>query len=89
MPSTTGFSLLAVELLLCAAPGSSAEPTGDAYRWVLPKGFPKPRVPADNPMSAVKVELGRYLFYDQRMSVNGTASCATCHRMSVSACCSK
>jgi cytochrome c peroxidase len=31
-------------------------------------------------MSAVKVELGRYLFYDKRMSVNGQESCATCHR---------
>jgi cytochrome c peroxidase len=26
------------------------------------------------------VELGRHLFYDQRLSVNGKASCATCHR---------
>src|SRR5271155_3440721 len=57
---------------------------GDAdsggYAWNLPKGFPKPYVPADNPMTAAKVELGRYLFYDARMSVNGKASCATCHK---------
>ena len=39
-----------------------------------------PYVPADNPMTAAKVELGRYLFYDTRMSVNGKASCATCHK---------
>ncbi len=50
------------------------------FNWDLPKGFPRPFVPPDNPMSAVKVELGRYLFYDQRMSVNGTKSCASCHR---------
>lgn len=50
------------------------------YTWNLPKGFPRPHVPADNPMTAAKVELGRYLFYDQRMSVNGKASCATCHK---------
>ena len=31
-------------------------------------------------MSAAKVELGRYLFYDKRMSVNGKESCANCHR---------
>jgi cytochrome c peroxidase len=43
------------------------------YQWNLPKGFPKPYVPADNPMTAAKVELGRYLFYDTRMSVNGKA----------------
>jgi cytochrome c peroxidase len=50
------------------------------YTWNLPKGFPQPAVPADNPMTAAKVELGRYLFYDTRMSVNGKSSCATCHR---------
>jgi cytochrome c peroxidase len=27
-----------------------------------------------------KAQLGRYLFYDKRLSVNGTQSCATCHR---------
>ena len=31
-------------------------------------------------MSDAKVELGRYLFYDKRMSVNGKESCASCHR---------
>jgi cytochrome c peroxidase len=55
----------------------AAEPD---YQWNLPKGFPKPYVPADNPMSAAKVELGRYLFYDARMSVNGKQSCASCHK---------
>jgi len=51
----------------------------EGYRWTLPAGFPKVPVPADNPMSAAKVELGRFLFYDQRMSVNGKGSCSTCH----------
>ena len=50
------------------------------YQWHLPKGFPKPRVPADNPMSEAKVQLGRHLFYDQRLSVNGAESCASCHK---------
>jgi cytochrome c peroxidase len=50
------------------------------FDWKLPAGFPKPSVPQSNPMSAAKVELGRHLFYDKRMSRNGTQSCATCHR---------
>jgi cytochrome c peroxidase len=58
-------------------PGPS--PSGD-FVWSLPPGFPLPIVPADNPMSWPKVELGRHLFYDLRLSSNGTASCATCHR---------
>ena len=39
--------------------------------------FPAP-VLADDTSSA-RTELGRHLFYDQRLSVNGTTSCATCH----------
>src|ERR1700683_5183312 len=54
--------------------------SGADFDFNLPKGFPRPPVPADNPMNAAKVELGRYLFYDQRMSVNGQASCGTCHQ---------
>jgi cytochrome c peroxidase len=42
--------------------------------------LPKPIVPKDNPGNATEVRLGRFLFYDRRMSVNGTTSCATCHR---------
>jgi cytochrome c peroxidase len=53
---------------------------GSPYEWSLPRGFTKPVVPADNPMTIEKVELGRFLFYDARMSVNGTTSCGTCHR---------
>ena len=53
---------------------------GADFDWNLPAGFPRPAVPSDNPMSAAKVELGRYLFYDKRMSVNGKESCASCHR---------
>ena len=49
------------------------------FDWRLPPGFPAPAVPADNPMSAAKVELGRALFYDQRLSFNGAISCASCH----------
>jgi cytochrome c peroxidase len=52
------------------------------YRWQLPPGFPEPVVPVDNPMSAAKVELGRHLFYDTRLSGNGSFSCASCHLQS-------
>src|SRR6266478_5417477 len=53
---------------------------GADFDWNLPKGFPRPAVPADNPMSVAKVELGRYLFYDKRISANGKESCGSCHR---------
>lgn len=55
----------------------SLQPSG--YQWDLPPGFPIPRVPEDNPMSQEKVDLGRLLFYDTKLSGNNTMSCASCH----------
>jgi cytochrome c peroxidase len=68
---------LALAVVACA-PVSSL--IGGDFDWNIPKGFPRPAVPADNPMTLAKVELGRYLFYDRRISVTGTESCGTCHR---------
>ena len=50
------------------------------FDWNLPTGFPRPYIPTDNSMNAAKVELGRLLFYDKRISVNGRESCGSCHR---------
>lgn len=55
----------------------------DGFEWHLPAGFPRPIVPEDNPMSPEKVELGRHVFYDTRLSENQTFSCATCHKQSL------
>jgi cytochrome c peroxidase len=49
----------------------------------LPKGLPvdlwEMVIPADNPVTPEKVVLGRKLYYDKRLSKDGTVSCATCH----------
>jgi cytochrome c peroxidase len=58
------------------SPIRSASP----FTWHLPPGLPIPNVPADNPMNEAKVRLGRRLFYDTRLSGNGTFSCASCHQ---------
>lgn len=52
------------------------------WQWKLPKGFPEPVVPADNPMTSEKVALGRRLFYDKRLSQNQTQACGSCHQQS-------
>lgn len=44
-----------------------------------PLGLPKVPVPKDNPLSREKIELGRKLFFDRRLSLNNTFSCAMCH----------
>jgi cytochrome c peroxidase len=59
-----------------------ADPNTPANSEVLriPAGFPRPVIPADNPVTAAKAELGRYLFYDRRLSGNETQSCGSCHQ---------
>jgi len=53
---------------------------GDAtYKIAVPKGLPPVPVPDDNPMTAAKVELGKLLYFDTRLSKDETLSCATCH----------
>jgi len=44
-----------------------------------PLGLPAVVWPGDNPFSPARVELGRYLFFDPRLSANSRVSCATCH----------
>jgi len=55
----------------------------ETYQWSLPPDFPKPQVPAENPMSVSKVELGRHLFYDKNLSANGLQSCSSCHEQAL------
>ncbi len=64
--------------LACACAEAPTTPV-DTYPWELAVGLPPPVVPPDNPMTVEKVALGRRLFFDPRLSVNGTTSCATCH----------
>jgi cytochrome c peroxidase len=72
-------------LVLGLALGSAAASADDidaaALRRALmpPLGLPPLAVPADNPTTAEKIALGRKLFFDRRLSVNGSLSCAMCH----------
>ena len=50
---------------------------GDKFRE--PLGLPPIEWPKANKYSAAKVELGKYLYFDKRISADGTISCATCH----------
>jgi cytochrome c peroxidase len=73
--------LILLPLILGAGCGDSdAASALEAWVWNLPEDILPPRVPEDNPMSAAKVELGRFLFYDTRLSANETQSCASCHQ---------
>src|SRR5262245_38975438 len=74
-------SSIVVAMLLWSAAavfGARAQPL-PAFSWSLPARFPTPRIPPENPMSDAKMTLGRFLFYDTRLSGNGMQSCASCH----------
>lgn len=49
----------------------------------IPQGIPvsqwRKHIPSDNPMSTEKIKLGETLYFDKRLSADGTVSCATCH----------
>jgi cytochrome c peroxidase len=69
-----------------AAPGGSRLPVAGPLASPKPleqKGLPiaatRAAVPADNLQTTDKVALGERLFFDGRLSVDGTVSCATCH----------
>lgn len=81
--------------LLAGIPGEGPLAVDEVRRWLadpdahrplairLPAGLDEGaadlRLPADNPLTRAKVELGRQLFFDPRLSGDRTVSCATCH----------
>jgi len=65
-----------VLVLLLALAGSA---TAADWVWDIPDWMAPPPVPADNPMTVEKVELGRRLFYELNLSGPGYMACATCH----------
>ncbi len=44
-----------------------------------PLGLPPVPIPIHNPPTRAKIDLGRRLFFDRRLSINNTISCANCH----------
>lgn len=64
---------------LPAAAGASAPLVGTPYRFTVGRGFPLPDLPTDFPLTNERVELGRLLFHETRLSRTNSQSCATCH----------
>ncbi|WVN42285.1 MbnH family di-heme enzyme [beta proteobacterium MWH-UniP1] len=67
-------------LVIATSAGVAYAVSNQTFDWGLPDWVPLPVVPPDNPMTREKVELGRHLFYDKRLSADNTMSCATCHQ---------
>ncbi len=65
----------------CAGPDAGA---GELAKWLPEKVSDLVYLDPSNPYSDKKRELGRYLFYDNRLSVNNTRSCSSCHAQAFS-----
>ena len=82
------FSVMAVGLMAAFGCGESAdsddrmpEPAVSALQ--VPSGFPQPIIPDDNVPTEARIELGRRIFYDRRLSANGEQACGTCHQQAL------
>ncbi|MFZ6774387.1 MbnH family di-heme enzyme [Undibacterium sp. SXout7W] len=85
--SVTYAAFIATSLLVaaCGAGGSggggpSATHTHATATTPALNGFPAPVLSSSNPSTDEKIALGRHLFYEPRLSGNGTQSCASCHQ---------
>jgi cytochrome c peroxidase len=72
-------AVLVPELVRAAGPTENLS----SFQIQIPRGISQDLwsyfIPSDNPMAAAKVELGRMLFFEVRLSADGTVSCASCH----------
>jgi cytochrome c peroxidase len=87
--------LLGSPELTAGIPGTGPLTTGQIKTWLanpanhkaleveLPQGLAVGKsaisIPADNPLTRAKIELGRQLYLDKRLSADNTISCASCH----------
>ena len=55
------------------------------FELTLPLGLEREKlvIPKDNPLTEDKVKLGKFLFFDKRLSANNTIACANCHNTSL------
>ncbi len=67
-----------VLLALGCAPAPEPEVISEPV-WPEVAGYEAMSIPADNPLTAEKVELGKQLYYDARLSGDGVRSCYGCH----------
>ena len=78
---TTSMFLGAVFSALITFPMTTNAASQQSYELKIPLGLDEEafKVPQDNPLTKEKIELGRLLFFDKRLSANNTIACASCH----------
>ena len=81
--------ILLLALAACVSPASATDAakaagevvTSGKWSMTLPVGLQagSAYIPDDNPMSDDKIVLGKFLYFDKRISKDGTLACASCH----------
>jgi cytochrome c peroxidase len=77
--------LISLTLLLAVDCARNTTPPSGTYKpEIQPRptelaGYEPMTIPADNPMTPEKIALGRQLFFDERLSIDGSKSCYSCH----------
>lgn len=81
---TKDIFFVVVLLLLASCRKEKVSFTPTPYAIEIPSHFPQMNIPEDNPMTEEGVELGRFLFYETKLSGDNTMSCASCHQLNSS-----
>lgn len=68
-----------VAILTLAIAAGASQLLAEEYQLQIPLGLKPMRIPADNPLTAEKIELGKQLYFDPRLSIDNSISCASCH----------
>jgi len=63
-------------LLIASVLFATSAKDEDMSKWLRPSTVPQPK---NNKLTKERIELGRYLYFDERLSKSGKISCATCH----------
>ena len=71
--------ILLLWVLVLSSCERPAAPDNASLSLALPLGLPAVPLPPDNPLTQARIDLGRTLFMDRRLSHNNTLSCAMCH----------
>ena len=71
--------LFTLILPFCIAHAAENDPVVSLNLPTIPVGLNPLVIPADNPLTKDKIELGKLLFFDKRLSKDETVSCASCH----------
>jgi len=72
-------ALALAALVGCSTVQEAPKKAEEKYPTPAVPGYQDMAIPADNPLTAAKVELGKKLYYDKRLSGDGSRACYSCH----------